>query len=199
MKTPTLAIGLLVAAPLALAQGGLPCAQTHALAKASQARSVPALDGANKSAAQGYLSRLVVASRRFKITANRANAEGLLAVMPVTDEQQVEIYKLSSLTCEDESDAEATALARLADKLPAQFARAVLRAPRFVPEYLQFVMLSVGDPHNDGAVQMARVCKAMKPRLKRAVLALPDKDQKFFREQVMNLDTCAPMHYPEAD
>jgi hypothetical protein len=123
----------------------------------------------------------------------------LLALLPDTQEHQQALLTLGDSLCYRESIRDMRDLARVAERLPAEFAKAVLLAPDLLPAYVSYASTAVLDPHNDYAVQMKAVCQKLHERFNASVQQMPENTRRPFVQHIMNPDTCTVLAIPESD
>lgn len=175
------------------------CREVSSVAEMARANSPNALNKAREKAGDSYRTRLILAYRSFQLNrGSKAAAEQLFALLPADDEQQKVVMTLGDSLCDEESLAEMRTLARVNEGFARELARAVLVAPRFLPEYVHYSTIAVGDPHSDYAVQMKRVCQQVHNKFEFAVNQLPEEKRKLFTEHVMNPNTCKVLAVPES-
>jgi hypothetical protein len=198
MRWFVIVAALLLARASVQAQEAIPCSQVGALVKMAQSRTLVALNRARLEASLDYRAQLVFASMQFKIAPNRQSAMALLKVIP-RDEESMIPWSLEDSLCEEEAVAEMKTLAGIANVLSRQFARAVILVPEFMPQYLHYVMNSVGIAESDGSVQMRRVCLLRKARLRKEMDALSKKEKRWFEKRVMDMERCKPLSLGEVE
>lgn len=172
------------------------CNEVAVLAQIVHAKSTSRLpeDGSGNS----YRLRLVTAYRRFQLQPrSKPAAEGLLREIPANDSQQTEIMTMGDSLCKEESLADMESLAQVSEGFAGELTRAVLVAPEFLPEYVQYSVVAVSDPHSDYAVQMKKGCKPLHAKFIRAVRQMPEQSRQLFTGHVMNPDTCSVIAFPE--
>jgi hypothetical protein len=176
------------------------CREVEVLAQMLRVKSVQALSPPNKQAGESYLARLVYSYRLFQIQPrNKGNAELLLKMIPSTQAQQVAVMTIGDMLCSGETLANMTTLSNVYAGLPHELTRAVLLAPSYLPQYVQYSTVAVLDPHSDYAVRMRDVCKKAHVEFIRAVKLLPNESQKAFSQHTLDPSNCKVIALPEAE
>jgi hypothetical protein len=119
----------------------------------------------------------------------------------ITPEERARASTLLNIgdLCHAESEHEIITLASVRDRLPNAFSEAVSVASEFLPQHIRCSIKAAGDPHNDIAIQVAKVCRAHDAELTRALgeLSLAERDQ--LRSYVFDNGTCKPAAIPESE
>jgi hypothetical protein len=176
------------------------CGEIDAVAKMARAISTAELAAHKLKAGESYRAQLVYAAKLLELAPQRQDAAVLLLnLIPKDDQQQQLLMTLGEHHCETESYHEMKMLAQLAEHLPRDLTRAVLMVPDKIPQYVDYSLSSVEDPHSDYALQMEKVCKARHPEFVEAVTKLPREKRDRFLKYVFDLDGCNALTLPEAD
>jgi hypothetical protein len=177
----------------------VPCDQVHAAAQIARAKSLNALTEQKKGAPRGFAVEVVAAFRALELQPrNRAAAGALLRWIPPDEDQHEVILALDSAICDDESDAEIEALARVKYNFPRMVARAVELAPDYMQAYVNYALIAL-NPHSDYAVRMQNVCRNRPQEFRKAVTALSEADRKWFTTDVFDPKRCLAIAVPEAE
>ena len=176
------------------------CGEIDAIAKMARAISTAELAAHKLNAGESYRAQIVYAVKLSELEPQRQDAAVLLLnLIPKDDQQQQLLMTLGEHHCETESYHEMKMLAQLAERLPRDLTRAVLLVPDMIPQYVDYSITSVQDPHSDYAVQMQKVCHAKHPEFVEAVTKLPREKRDRFLKYVFDLDGCNALTLPEAD
>lgn len=190
---------------LCLVFGGVSVAQTAvcrpvvALARIARARSLTELNKERVGANDDFRTHVVIAARLSELQPkNPITAAILLNLIPQSGAEQQVLITLGDSLCDEESLADMESLGNLGQNLPRMLARAVLLAPQLMPRYVQYAMLATQDPHNDHALQMAKVCRAAHPQFLKAVQELSDHERARFARDIFDSTRCRALTLPEA-
>jgi hypothetical protein len=186
------------------------CASIAALARMARASSTTSLVAEKQNAGEGYKMQLVYAARKLELVPkNKDAALSLLNLMPQNSEQQLILTTLGTSMCDSESTRDMTSLARIEDRLPHDFATAVLLVPQKIDAYVFYGSITVGDPHSDFVIQMKRVCRIYHGAFVGAVNKLGEgtreeetfssPSSQWFRTKIFDPIGCRPLIFPEAD
>lgn len=175
------------------------CAETAAAAAMARAKTVHALTEASKQAGESYRARLIFAYRSFQLHPGKEAAQGLLALLPADDSEQITVMTLGDSLCDEESVGDMKTFSRVYEGLARALAKAVLLEQRSLPAYVRYALVATGDPHSDYAVQMKTVCQHAHLDFVGAVKQLPQDKQPLFAKHVMDPTTCRPLAIPEAE
>lgn len=177
----------------------VPCDQVHASARIVRASSPAAAIAEERKAPTGYVVLVVSAFRAFELQPrSQTLAVALLKRIPVDQAQHEVILALDSAICDDESDAEMKALARVQNDFPRMLARAVRLAPEYMDAYVNYALIAL-NPHSDYAVQMQGVCRNLHQRFTKAVGELSEADREWFKTEVLDPESCRAIAVPESD
>ncbi len=175
------------------------CDQVHASARIVRASSPAAVAAEERNAPAGYIVEVAAAFRRFELQPrSQAQAVGLLQKIPSDQNQHELILALAAATCEDESDLELEALARIQNEFPRMLAKAVRLAPDYLEAYVRYALIAL-NPHSDYAIQMQSVCRNIHRRFTMAVATLSETDRKWFKTEVIDPKSCRAIAIPEAE
>jgi len=178
----------------------------------ARARSTAALQEQRARAGDSYRAQIVFAFRQFELSPkDKKAADLLLSLIPKDDreqlrnltpkdrddDQQVTLMTLGDALCDAEPFSDMNPLGSVRDKLPHEFAEAVLLVPNYMPKYISYSLVAVGDPHSDYAVQMQMVCRKAHSEFMRAIGALTPDDQKWFANDILDATTCRALKLPE--
>ena len=184
---------------LALGMSVIPCNQVHAAAQIARTESLKSLAEVKKDAPSGIVIEVVAAFRAFELQPkSRTLAASLLGQIPKDETQQEVLSTLDASICDDESDTEISALARVKYGLPRLLAHAVEIAPEYMNAYLNYSLIALS-PHSDYAVQMQRVCRNRPQQLRNAIAALSKADRNWFTSVVFDPKRCRAIAVPEAE
>jgi hypothetical protein len=186
------------------------CASIAALASMARANSTTSLAAEKKKAGEGYGGQLVYAARKLELSPRDKNAAlSLLNLMPRNGEQQLILTTLGTSMCDSESIRDMVSLERLEERLPSDFASAVLLVPQKVNAFVSYGTVAVGDPHSDFVVQMKRVCRTYHRAFISAVNSLGEGSREddnlatlsseWFRTKIFDPNGCRPLILPEAE
>ncbi len=191
----TFAFTLHLFTKIATGQG---CQDVARMARIARVNSVQTLTAAAPANDASYAIRLVYAFRVFQLQPmSKGSAEHLLSYIPTTGEQWLILGRLGDSLCDDETMADIRTLSKVRDGIPRELATAVLKSPRFLPQYVRYSMDDTLDPHSDSAIQMRRVCQKVHSDFIRALESLPPDKQSFFGNRVMNPKSCSVLTQPE--
>ncbi len=208
------AVAIIGATLIGSASGAEParyCSQITAIAGMAGAKTMDAVVKANPAAGRGYLAEIVFASRDFFLhRTSKDAARRLLQLMPqegprdTTDaidgeDRSIVLETASDSLCDGESDTDMMALAKLADRLPGQFAEAVILAPEMMAAYIRYDYTTVGNPHNDANIQAQTVCRTHHAIFVKAVDALSTDERDYFRHHAIDPRRCKALWLPESD
>jgi hypothetical protein len=176
----------------------------------ARASSTNLLAAEKQNAGAGYRVQLVYAARNLELNPHDKNAAlSLLSLMPKNGEQQLIATNLGTSMCDAESTRDILSLGRLQDRLPRDFATAVLLVPHKIRAYVSYGSVAAGDPHSDFVLQMKRVCRANRKAFIGAVNSLGEGSREeegfsisgseWFRTKIFDPIGCRPLIFPEAD
>ena len=94
--------------------------------------------------------------------------------IPRDEDEELLILSFDAFRCDDESDQDVEALARVKDTLHKMLARAVRLDPSSMAAYVAYSSLAL-NPHSDYAVQMRQVCRHLHRQFTQAVEGLPKR------------------------
>jgi hypothetical protein len=198
--TATVAIGCLLAGSLPAYSDDISAAELRALLAIARAASLTSLSEAVKGAPAGYRIELVAAYRSFRLQAgSRAAAENLLRLLPADGAQHQVAITLADSLCDSESFSEMRILEAVQDRLPREWASAVVVAPQYMLAYLKFSTLAITNPHSDYAVQMRRPCQRSHKEFMSALNQLSEGDRQSVVQHVIDPASCQPLRWPESD
>jgi hypothetical protein len=174
------------------------CLEIAAMAQMARAKSPRQVAAASGKAGQSYAARLIHAYRLFQLQpGTKEHGDRLLKLIPSTETQQNALMTLGDMLCNNESVADITTLARVSEGWSRELSNAVLLSPGFLPQYVQYSLLAVLDPHSDYAIQMKRVCEKAHPDFVNAVKGLPADKRQVFAKHVLRPGTCTVVAVPE--
>jgi hypothetical protein len=176
----------------------------------ARANSTISLAAEKKKVGEGYRGHLVYAARKLELSPRDKNSGlSLLNLMPRNGEQQLILTTLGTSMCDSESTRDMVSLGRLEERLPNDFASAVLLIPQKIPDYVTYGTVAVGDPHSDFVIHMKRVCRTYHRAFISAVNSLGEgnrdddnfatRSSEWFRTKIFDPIGCRPLIFPEAE
>jgi len=200
IATSVVALTFLLATCKVLSAQKPNCGEIDAIAKMARAVSTAELAAHKLNAGESYRAQLVYAAKLIELAPQRQDAAVLLLnLIPIDEQQQHLLMTLGEHHCETESYHEMKMLASLEERLPRDLARAVLMVPSKIPEYVDYSITSVQDPHSDYALHMEKICRAKHAEFVAAVAKLPWEKKDRFQKYVFDSEDCNALTLPEAD
>lgn len=175
------------------------CAQVHAMARMTRARSLSELNSLATSAGNSYRAHLVFAFRAFEIQPTELTASAVLDFLPQDDSHTEEWFSLSGWICNEEEDQDVKSLAQLQTRMSRDFAKAVILSPTRMYQYVSYPVIIGLNPHDDYAEEMATVCRRRPREFAAAINQLPAKDRSWFLRVVFEPSDCRALAHPEAE
>ncbi len=151
-------------------------------------------------AGDSYIAHLAYSFRSFELEpTDQLAASRLLSMIPPTKEEQSLWYTLDGFLCKDERENDLKALAALHARMPHDIARAVLRVPEKLPDYISYAFESVQDPSSDYVLQMRSVCRARHKAFVAAVDSLTLDERQWFLSKIFSPNDCRAIAMLEAN
>ncbi len=186
------------------------CSIVASMARMARAKSIGVLLKREPKANDNYDLRAVFAARKFELEPNNKEAAAsLFTVIPRNDNEQNIWMNMPSSQCDEEPVSDMISLGKLADRFARDLARAAILNPNKMQDYVSYSGVAAGNPHSDYAVQMEKVCRLRHSDFARAVdqLGAGSRESDYlwtpgtvwFREHILNPQTCHALVFPEAD